>query len=293
MEPRISSDDIRETIAKLPILSPNVSRLLQVLSTDDYELDDVVNIVKYDAALTAKVLKVANSPVFGLVNPVTTLDRAISYLGKWIVISIILSDNTGELFHKPLEGYDGGRNALWRHDLFAAFSSSEVARLAKHDFEAELAFTAGLLHDIGKFVFSPFWEKVVFEALGHIEEGSMADYLEAERSLTGMDHAQIGYEMARHWDFPEPLQQAILYHHTPQQAPEEFRALAFAAHLGDMCAMMAGCDTGNDGMQYPLDDGYSEFFDLTSESLAQILLEAEIQFKKAISSLSVEEEVDK
>jgi hypothetical protein len=60
-----------------------------------------------------------------------------------------------------------------------------------------------------------------------------------------------------------------------------------------MCAMMAGCDTGNDGMQYPLDDGYSEFFDLTSESLAQILLEAEIQFKKAISSLSVEEEVDK
>lgn len=293
MEPRISTEEIREAIKKLPMLSPNVTRLLQVLADEDYELDDVVNIVKYDAALTAKVLKVVNSPVFGLMNPVTSLDRAISYLGKWIVVSIIVSDNTGDLFTQPLEGYEGRQDALWRHDLFAAFSASEVARYAKQDFETELAFTAGLLHDIGKFVFSPFWKEAAPEALGSIEEGAAADYLAAERVLAGLDHAQVGYEMARHWEFPESLQQAILHHHTPQQAPEEYRALAFAAHIGDMCAMMTGCDTGNDGMQYQLDTGYTEYFDVTAESLAQILLEAEVQFKKAISSLSFKEEVDK
>ncbi|MGE4543843.1 MAG: HDOD domain-containing protein [Pedobacter sp.] len=292
MEPIICCENIREAIEKLPMLSPNVNRLLQIISDEDYELDDVVNIVKYDAVLTAKVLKMVNSPVFGLLNPVTSLDRAISYLGKWIVVSIILSDNTGELFSQPLEGYEGQQNALWRHDLFAAFSCSEVARLAKQSFETELAFTAGLLHDIGKFVFAPFWKEAAPEALKRIAEGSITDYLAAERALAGMDHAQIGYEMAKHWEFPQSLQQAILYHHTPQNAPEEYRALAFAAHIGDMCAMMAGCDTGNDGMQYPLDNGYAEYFDVTSNSLAQILMEAEAQFKKAISSLSFEEEVD-
>lgn len=287
------TEKIREAIQNLPMLSPNVTHLLQVLSDEDYELDDVVKIVKYDAVLTAKVLKVVNSPVFGLMNPVTSLDRAISYLGKWIVVSIILSDSTGDLFSQPLEGYEGRQNALWEHDLFAAFSASEVARYAKQSFETELAFTAGLLHDIGKFIFSPFWKQAAPQALDQIEEGQVADYLTAERVLSGLDHAQIGYEMARHWEFPEPLQQAILHHHTPQEAPEEYRALAFAAHIGDMCAMMTGCDTGNDGMQYPLDTGYAEYFDVTSESLAQIILEAEVQFKKAISSLSFKEEVDK
>jgi putative nucleotidyltransferase with HDIG domain len=293
MESKLSAGNIQSVIEKLPMLSPNVSRLLQVLADEDYELDDVVNIVKYDAALTAKVLKAVNSPVFGLLNPVTSLDRAISYLGKWIVVSIILSDNTGDLFSQPLAGYEGQQNSLWRHDLFAAFSSSEVARFARQDFESGLAFTAGLLHDIGKYVFSHFWKDAASEALQRIEKGSVADYLDAERALAGVDHARVGYEMAKHWEFPEPLQQAILYHHTPQQAPEEFRALAFAAHLGDMCAMMAGCDTGNDGMQYQLDAGYGEYFNVTSEALAQILLEAEAQFKKAVSSLSFEEEVHK
>ena len=112
MEPRICCENIREAIEKLPMLSPNVSRLLQVMSDEDYELDDIVNIVKYDAVLTAKVLKMVNSPVFGLLNPVTSLDRAISYLGKWIVVSIILSDNTGDLFSQPLEGYEGQQNAF-------------------------------------------------------------------------------------------------------------------------------------------------------------------------------------
>ena len=91
---------------------------------------------------------------------------------------------------------------LWRHDLFAAFSCSEVARLAKQNFETELAFTAGLLHDIGKFVFAPFWKEAAPEALKRIAEGSIVDYLAAERALAGMDHAQIGYEMAKHWEFP-------------------------------------------------------------------------------------------
>lgn len=293
MESMISAGHIREAIEKLPMLSPNVSRLLQLLAGEDYELDDVVNIVKYDAALTARVLKVVNSPVFGLLSPVTSLERAISYLGKWIVVSTVLADSTGDLFSQPLDGYDGQENALWRHDLFAAFSSCEVARFARQGFETGLAFTAGLLHDIGKYVFSPFWKTAAPQALERIQQGRVADYLAAEQALAGMNHAQVGYEMARHWKFPESLQQAILHHHTPQQAPEEYRALAFAAHLGDMCAMMAGCDTGNDGMQYQLDAGYTEYFEITSQSLAQILLEAEVQFKKAVSSLSSEEEVYK
>jgi putative nucleotidyltransferase with HDIG domain len=288
MKPFVDEAMIKQVIKDLPLLSPNVSRLLQVLAREDYDLDEVIAIVKYDAALTARVLRAVNSPVYGLLNEVSSVDRAIAYLGKWVIISIVMSDQTGDLFTRPLEGYGGRQNCLWRHDLFAAFACREVARFAKQEFEAELAFTAGLLHDIGKFVFSPFWKEASGRALEHIEEGKVPDYCAAERALAGMDHARIGYEMACHWQFPEPLRQAILFHHAPREAPVEYRALAFAVHLGDICAMMAGCDTGSDGMRYQLDAGYTDYFDITSASLAEILLETEEQYRKAESSLAFE-----
>jgi putative nucleotidyltransferase with HDIG domain len=288
MKPLLDVAMIKRAIEDLPLLSPNVSRLLQVLSQEDYDLDEVIDIVKFDAALTARVLRTVNSPVYGLLNEVNSVGRAVSYLGKWVIVSIVMSDRTGDLFSNPLEGYDGQQNCLWRHGLFAAFACREVARFAKQDFDSDLAFTAGLLHDIGKFVFSPFWKEAAAYALERIEEGQEPDYCAAERALAGLDHAQVGFEMACHWQFPEPLRQAILFHHAPQEAPEEYRPLAFAVHLGDICAMMAGWDTGNDGMQYQLDAGYTTYFDINSASLAEILLETEEQYRKAESSLAFE-----
>ncbi len=282
----IDAEGIRQAIEKLPLFSPNALQLLQVVADPDHELDDVIRIVKFDSALTMRVLKVVNSPVYGLVAEVTSIDRALSYLGERMVVSIAVQENTGQLLNKPLEGYLGEQGALWRHDLFTAIASREVARYARGDFDLDLAFTGGLLHDIGKSIFSDLWKEVAQDALGQIDQGMVADYLMAEQDLAGLDHTVVGYQMARHWQMPEALQMVILHHHHPAEAPEWVQPLVYTVHVGDIVSMMAGCDTGSDGLQYQLDTGYKEFFNLSPNALAEIVLNAQEEFSRAQESLA-------
>jgi len=282
----VDREAVAHAIEKLPLFSPNALQLLQVIADPDHELDDIVKIVKFDSALTMRVLKAVNSPVYGLMTEVTSIDRALAYLGERMVVSIAVQENTGHLFSKPLEGYQGEQGDLWRHDLFSAIASREVARYAKGSFDLDLAFTGGLLHDIGKSIFATFWKEASQEALGQIEQGIVTDYLMAEQDLAGLDHTEVGYEMARHWQLPESLQAVILYHHHPAEAIESMQPLVYAVHIGDIVAMMAGCDTGSDGLKYQLDPGYEEFFNLSPNTLAEIILTSQEEYSKAEASLA-------
>jgi putative nucleotidyltransferase with HDIG domain len=287
MRKTVDQEAVKKAIAQLPLFSPSALQVLQVVADPEHDLDDVVRIVKYDSALTIRVLKVVNSPVYGLINEVTSIDRALSYLGERAVVSIVVEQNAGDLLHKSLEGYEARQGDLWRHDLFTAIASREVAKHARGNFDMDLAFTAGLLHDIGKSVFSSFWSGASKEALDRIDQGEVRDYLAAEQHLAGLDHTLVGFEMARHWQLPEALQTAIRHHHEPTGAAEELRPRVYAVHLGDIISMMAGCVTGSDGMQYHLDTGYAEYFDISSTALARIVLQAEDEFRKAEASLVI------
>lgn len=275
-----------QAVEDAPLLSPNAHLLLQLTSDPDHEMDEVIRLVRYDAALTARVLRVVNSAAFGLIHPVASVDRAVSYLGERLIVGIILADNIGKLFHKPMTGYEGEAGDLWRHNLFTAVAAREVARRARREIGIDLAFTGGLLHDIGKSLLSDYLHGTSGEILGEIAQGHTSDYLAAERERAGIDHAELGYLMAGRWQLPLPLQAAIRHHHQPAEADPEWRTLVYAVHLGDILAMMRGCATGSDGMQYHLDPGYAEFFTFTAEELTAILLEAEEAYQKAESSLS-------
>jgi len=279
-------DSMRKAIDEVPLLSPSASQLLQVNADPHCELEDVIAIVRYDAALTARVLKVVNSAAFGLVHPVESVDRAVSFLGGWMVVSIAVADSAARLFQKPLTGYEGERESLWRHDLFAAFAAREMARHGRTPVPAQTAFTAGLLHDIGKAIVSDFLRGTSGRVLNDISEGKMSDYLAAERQLLGAHHAEVGFELARSWGFPEVLQQAILLHHQPELADAEIRPLVYAVHLGDIVAMMGGCGTGSDSMQHHLATGYADCFDLCPQALEQVMLVAQMEFTKAEASLA-------
>jgi putative nucleotidyltransferase with HDIG domain len=283
-------DAIRKVIESTPLLSPSASRLLQVNSDPECSLEDVIAIVRFDAALTARVLRVVNSAAFGLVHPVESVERAVSYLGGWMVVTIAIGDCADRVFQKPLEGYEGERGSLWRHDLFSAFSAREITRFARLPIPAETAFTAGLLHDIGKAVISDFLKGSSGRVLQDISEKKAADYPAAERQLVGVDHAEVGYELARVWGFSDVLQKSIRYHHRPHEAEEAIRPLVYAVHLGDLVAMMGGYGTGSDSMQHQLMPGYASYFDLSPESLEKILLAAQQAFARAEMTLAATKE---
>lgn len=277
MKQRASKEEIIAAIKEVPLLSPSASQLLQLSASSDHDISEVVDIVKCDAALTARVLKIVNSVAYGLVHEVTTIERAVGYLGERMVAGIALGDSASALFHKELEGYDGPKSELWNHDLRTAIASREIAKQSKQPLSPDLAFTAGILHAVGKAVLSDFLQQTANEVLAGIDGNEVTDYLAGERELLGIDHTEAGYELAKNWELPESLQCAIRYHHSPADAPPEYQHLVYAVHLGCIVAMMCGSQS-SDSLQYHLDQNYTNFIDLTSEQLALVMLEVNETF---------------
>jgi len=156
---------------------------------------------------------------------------------------------------------DGPRQ-LWTHSFGVAIGAQLVAQKARLD-DADAAFTAGLLHDLGKVALSVWLEDKVAQLIGiAIAEGVTFD--EAERRVLGFDHTEVGEYLAESWNLPSVLTQAIRYHHQPNLA-EPPSKLVDAVHVGDYLTMTMGFGLGADGLQY-------EFFE---EALERLKLSAE------------------
>jgi len=277
---------IIRSIKETPVLSPSASRLLQVAVDPNHELRDMIEIIRGDFALTAQILRVANSVAFSPLQPVTTLDRAVAYLGDVYLIGLAINSSAAAIFDSPLTGYEGHKRDLWRHQLYCAIASRIIARQAKQAISADLAFTGGLLHDIGKAILSKHIIKSSGEILDGISTGRYHDYMEAEEKLFGMDHAQVGYVLAQHWQLPVVLQEVILHHHHPEGASPENLVLVYSVHLGDALSMLAGFDTGSDGLKYCLGSGDQEFFSLSEGKLENLQIEASQEFDRFEESIN-------
>lgn len=277
------SKDISARIAKLRPLSRSAMLLMQLVGKEDYGLGDITRIVEHDAALTANVLKVANSPALGLRQKVDSLGRAVAYLGDKMVVGVAIAASSPQVFDSKLPGYVGERGDLWLHCLHAAMAAREVSRRALQPVNPELAFTAGILHDMGKAVLSDFLDGQDLDLLLQRNNG---DFLAVERELTGTDHAEVGLALARHWNLPDVLCQAIALHHCPEKASPADKLLAHAVHLGDAIAMLGGTGTGVDTMGYGLSAESLRLFAFDEGELERIILDVSLEFTAARSFLA-------
>ncbi len=286
MVKKINPAELQKIVSSVPMISASASRLLQITSQPDHEIMDVVNLVKTDANLTARILKVVNSAAYGLVNQITSVDRAVSYLGQQVIVSIAIESCAGELFAKELSGYEAVGGDLWKHDLRTAIAAREVVIQSGADLSPDLAFTAGLLHDIGKALISDYLRGSAPDAVELISSHDSLDYLAAEEHLVGVDHTIAGEALAMAWQLPPELITVIRHHHQPALAEEAWRPLVYAVHLGDSIAMMGGFGTGSDSMRYKLDPHYADFFPINATILANVMLVVDTEFNKLSESLS-------
>ncbi len=280
-------NDILKIVEGLKILSPSAASLLEVASREKHDLKDIVNVIKYDAALTAKTLQLVNSAAFSPQSKITDLERAISYAGENSLISLVMTEAADMIYDCDLAGYEGQKGGLWDHNMLTALASKRIAELSKEPVNPNVAFTCGLLHDLGKALVSDFLKGSSAQVLASLEKGEVDDYASAEEKLLGIDHTQAGYALACHWNLPEPLPSAMRYHHEPAKSPEEHRSLVYTVHLGDMVAMMTGRDTGADAMRYQLDSNYADFINISDNDLAQIILETDSEFSKLKESMNI------
>lgn len=286
----VNTQDIIDSVKNVPALSPGATHLLGVIAGADYNVADIVKVIENDSALTANVLKVVNSAAMGVRREIVTVHEAVAYLGDTKIIGIALASSTGDTFNKELPGYHGDRGDLGRHCLWVAIAARELARHTNGVVDAGVAFTAGLLHDIGKAVISDFMVDVVGTIMQEVDETPGIDHLEAERSALGTDHCEIGAALARQWKMPETLVRGIQFHHRPATAPEEIRAMAYVIHLADTLAMMQGFDTGVDSLQYSFDPEYTNFVVLETQALEGLSLDVQVDFKGTAEALFGDEQ---
>ncbi|MHC4944877.1 MAG: HDOD domain-containing protein [Planctomycetota bacterium] len=274
-------ESILEKIENMPVLSPSAVQLLQTLGDPSHSLAEIVKIVECDAELTAHFLKRVNSVNYGLVTEVTSVSRAVTYLGERFVVGIAVAACSSQAFDRGFAGFENEKTAFWEHSLKTAIASREVALVAGSETSPDVAFTAGLLHDIGKSVIFEFMVGAGCPIFEKVDGFDMGECLEKERELAGMNHCEAGRALAEQWKLPEILVPPITHHHHPGAAREEDRTLVLAVHLGDLIAAKAGS-----GIEYELHPEYSSYVNITEKEMGKILLNVTIEFSKTMRMFS-------
>ncbi len=271
--------DITKRINDFPMLSAVASRLLAISGDDRTALKDIVKIVEKDAFLASRILKISNSAAYSRGQQVATIGEAIVRLGEKTVVGVAMESSLS-IYKQPLSGYESAAGDLWNHSLHTAICAREIARFAHPEVSFDLAYTSGLMHDIGKPVISDFMARDTKVMADQCDHHLVGDFAGAEKGILGIDHTEAGYELARHWRLPKPLCAVIRHHHKPSVADSEFRCLTYVVHIADILSMMEGVGTGADVLSYRMDEGYEQYLNLTKENLAEIVLSVQDEFAK-------------
>ena len=263
--------DITARIQKMAPLSPAAAEILGIMGRRNHELTELVTAIESDAVLTASVLRYVNSANLNLNRELSTVREAVSFLGDARTTSIALASAGKELFNTALEGYRGSRGDLGRHSLATAVAARELAAFSRGAVEPGIAYTAGLLHDLGKVVISDYLAECVDLILFHLDRQDVPDYLAGERRVLDTDHCQAGRELADHWSIPYVLIPAIAHHHAPMDAEPEHAALVYTVHLADALALSQGIGGGVDQGAYRLDLRFQEWIVADEHQLEKVL----------------------
>ena len=223
-------DNIEKLLDQIEVLPASPSmlpKLLPLLSDVDAHFDEVVDIVALDPGLTANLLQICNSAFFGQTEPIVTVQDAVARVGYQSVYLLVATINGANAFPTPSpKGIDVSR--LWAHSVTAAFSTKYIAESTQQD--ANLLFTAGLLHDVGKIVLAQVQPNALNgELYGPSEDAGLAH----EKELFGYTHAQVGTALLKRWGLPEPLITAVSHHHDPK-GEKGLDPLAACVELGDL-----------------------------------------------------------
>ncbi|MEB3246176.1 MAG: HDOD domain-containing protein [Vampirovibrionales bacterium] len=241
--PELSSyqERVLKRVRDIPALPEVVNQIVSLLSRPNTPASEIASLITVDPGLTSRVLRMVNSAAYGIQRQITSVQHAIMLLGFTTVRGLVLSASIFKLF----SGTDGQSGfdvrGFWAHSILTALISRNLAEWLKLP-EIEDAFSAGLLHDIGKLVLDQHLSAEYANVLMWAKRSDINLYgpgfLDAELGVLGCTHATIGEHVARKWKLPQTLTEAIAFHHDPQHATES-PALVYTVALANV---LAHCD---------------------------------------------------
>jgi putative nucleotidyltransferase with HDIG domain len=275
----LSLDEVIGKLQDLPSLPAVVMELLTSIDQEDADISVLAQKVSHDQALTAKTLRLANSSTYGLQVKVTTIQQAITFLGFQTTRNLITAAAiTGCFAESKCAGFND--KAFWRHSIATAACARVLARRMR--FNQDYAFTAGLLHDIGRLVLVTTSPQRYAEAMAWRAEHDCG-MLEAERAVLGIDHVAAGVALGERWNFSDTMLLAIAHHHDPEAPGAGF--LATIIHVANAVVHALDVAHEEDELVPPVSAVAWRALGLTEEAYLHVFRETELQFAEIATVL--------
>jgi len=262
---KTSVESMIARVARLPVQGTILPKLQRMLSEPDSNTDEVLAMIKLDPGLIGRVLRRSNTVAYAIGNRIGSIEEAVARIGYREVNRLLLESVTHRLLARPLRCYGLAPGVIWRASLVCAFAMELLADRTRRS--GDTAYTLGLLHAVGMIVISHEieTENISRPLLGNPFDSTLS---ERERIRFGHDHAEIGAELLRFWEFPESMVDAIRYQLNPtrcERAPKLACLLALARWVRDRLCAATGW-----GVLEPPDPFLMKLANLDEEELDQL-----------------------
>lgn len=242
-----------ETLPTLPVI---ITRILEVVKDERSSAKDLERIISCDQSITSRVLRIANSAYYGFSRKITTIHRAIVILGFQTVQGLALGSSIFETFFRTGRTAYFDRTAFWLHSIACSRCAMTLAQ-DSGELDPEEAFLAGLIHDIGMVVMD-YTMHHEYSGILKIAMNQESSLDELERDAWGFDHGEVGAWLGERWGFPEPLLDAIRFHHRVSTHGRRSALLVTVIHLADFCSHTAGLGVTGHGDGAHIEEGALE-----------------------------------
>lgn len=223
-------------IATLPEVTIKIINLVEDPRSSARDLHDVI---KTDPALSARLLKVVNSAFYGLPGQVATVDRAIVLLGLSTVKNIAIAASIGRMFTGARISESFTAKDIWKHSVAVGALTRLIWRkCSPHQPDADEAFLAGLIHDLGLLVERQAFPDKLAQVIDQCAKGG-ANFCAVEDQIIGANHQAFGLQLTAKWKFPMRLRAVNGYHHTMESLAADQRLMPLVVHVADTIVSQA------------------------------------------------------
>jgi len=266
----MTATEIIAQVKDLPVVSETARKLAVQLNQPELHRDELVETLRCDNVLTAKLLRVCNSADYGVSEPVVSIDQALLLLGDNVIFRMVCADGFGRSLGSAAPGYDTEANGLWIHSLSTGVGAEYLAEVQSYgDFLPCTAFTAGLLHDIGKSVVSKVLTPKDRADIRSKITGQSLSRVEAEKAVLGADHCEVGACLLKRWSLPEPIIEAVANHHSPVLKPAIH--LSAVVYLANCAAHLCGTAPGWQAQAIQAKNTVAEVLGMDVEKVEEIV----------------------
>lgn len=258
---------------KLDAPSPAIAKLLKSLGQSETDNEEVTAIIQKDPLLCGKLLAACNAPTLGLSREVGSLDQAVLLLGHGEIHRMVMGLSFGPALSTPLGGYAIEGQELWQHATLVASLSSAVLESAPHaGYDPSVAYTAGLVHDIGKILLNYVLDQPAKDAIETRVSTNGRSLMEAEKDVLGTDHAEVGACLLQDWRLPAVIVEAVAHHHAPVCKPRP--ELSAIIHVANVLAYETGAAAGWNAFAIRVHESAVEALRLNDEGMQRLVVAA-------------------